>query len=654
MRETVRSHDDREASAQGAATNDGESPPLDRIRAEFGIGNEGRQAGPSALPVAAPADSETATSEGSPATERALSSHASTATGGLNAEAVKRTRALAGEYERAGSSEIAFLASYAPALDALVDGTVGQLDGADVSAAVAELQTGLRRLLAGAAVGVTEFGDGRSAGASDGQATAVASFDALLEALPMPAFLLDPDHTVRAYNYGIATLVGIDETEALGRDNRETIAAATYTDGRRHESLADKVIDAPRTAHEGADVERIDGDNEYTRHLVFEDRSVAKNERGEEIHISFQAVPIFDADDELQGVLEVVTDRSEERRRQAALERLVTEVCSTLDRTADGDFTARAAFADGADVLDDELLRIVRQVNATVADFEALLTEVSDGTAELAESIDSTAEAARSINRQIDDQHRTLEAAADEMASFSATMAEVAASADQVTDAAARALDAADAGRSAGRDASAAVTEVQETSRNLVEVVEELDREVAEIEAVADVIGDVADQTSVLALNANIEAARAEQGGDGFAVVADEIAELANETRSYTEDIGDRIEAVRRRTTATVDAVDTAHERIEEVDGEVDAALDALDRIDATVADAAAGIDEVATANNEQAVTVEAVVSTLDDARESAAAVDDTADSIYAGTATQEETVEELIDLVDALVAGER
>lgn len=57
------------------------------------------------------------------------------------------------------------------------------------------------------------------------------------------------------------------------------------------------------------------------------------------------------------------------------------------------------------------------------------------------------------------------------------------------------------------------------------------------MQSIIDLINSIASQTSLLALNASIEAARAGDAGRGFAVVASEISNLADQTQGATGDI---------------------------------------------------------------------------------------------------------------------
>jgi methyl-accepting chemotaxis protein len=109
------------------------------------------------------------------------------------------------------------------------------------------------------------------------------------------------------------------------------------------------------------------------------------------------------------------------------------------------------------------------------------------------------------------------------------------------------------------RDASAQA----EITRGCVETMAALSRTVSEVTKMIDVI---ARQTRLLALNANIEAARAGDAGRGFAVVANEVKQLARQTADATNTIGQKIAEMTRMVAESVESLQALVGTIASVD----------------------------------------------------------------------------------------
>jgi methyl-accepting chemotaxis protein len=115
--------------------------------------------------------------------------------------------------------------------------------------------------------------------------------------------------------------------------------------------------------------------------------------------------------------------------------------------------------------------------------------------------------------------------------------------------------------REAGKLTDQAGAAAQEARAN----VDRLRESSAAIGNVVNLIAQIARQTTLLALNSTIEAARAGDAGRGFAVVATEVKALTVQTQSATEEITKKIEALQKDAAGSADAVHRISQAIEAI-----------------------------------------------------------------------------------------
>ena len=99
------------------------------------------------------------------------------------------------------------------------------------------------------------------------------------------------------------------------------------------------------------------------------------------------------------------------------------------------------------------------------------------------------------------------------------------------------------------------MTASEKIGKEAVEDMKVLEEYTTNMQSIIDLITSVASQTSLLALNASIEAARVGEAGRGFAVVATEISNLANQTQTATVNITEVIQNVSSKLSIAAEAV---------------------------------------------------------------------------------------------------
>ena len=128
--------------------------------------------------------------------------------------------------------------------------------------------------------------------------------------------------------------------------------------------------------------------------------------------------------------------------------------------------------------------------------------------------------------------------------------------------------------------------ELLESSQNSQEAVQEISQQVSvtnesvqQIKSVTEYITNIAEETTLLSLNASIEAARAGESGKGFAVVALEIQKLAEESNTSAAKIGDNIRSLVEKTNGIVTVMETIEKTLKEQENNVAKTTQLFDEI---------------------------------------------------------------------------
>jgi methyl-accepting chemotaxis protein len=202
----------------------------------------------------------------------------------------------------------------------------------------------------------------------------------------------------------------------------------------------------------------------------------------------------------------------------ATVDGVIADVSKVMITMAQGDTSERMqetymgqfkSLADATNATMEQLSGIVRQLLNSADTVRASTREIVVGNNQL-----STRTEQQSIN---------LETTASSVEQLSSTVRNTADNSRQAEKIASLALESAQHGGDVINRTIASMTEVNRASQQIAEII--------------GVIDDIAFQTSLLALNASVEAARAGDQGRGFAVVASEVRNLAQRSANSAKEI---------------------------------------------------------------------------------------------------------------------
>ena len=201
---------------------------------------------------------------------------------------------------------------------------------------------------------------------------------------------------------------------------------------------------------------------------------------------------------------------------------------------------------------------------------------------------------------------------------------------------------------------------IRASIRNLEEAVNKVGTASGEIVAIVQLIGNIAEETNLLSLNASIDAARAGEAGRGFAVVASELGKLANNSTDSVEHISKLIGEVNSLVADAVRQTGNSADDIGKSSGLIHTAIDTFEKIFVNIQETSELIDNmvgkinevdevaanVAAISEEQAASSDEILATSENMLEQAKGIAKNSANVAEESKSLTASSEELADQV--------
>lgn len=245
-----------------------------------------------------------------------------------------------------------------------------------------------------------------------------------------------------------------------------------------------------------------------------------------------------------------------------------------------GDLTQRLAVESK-----DEIGQICNSINLFIEKLQQMFIDVADSSKEIDCAVVHLSNQARSNLNTLNQHTQETEQAITAIEEMSASAGSIAQSADDAALLTERTNRYADESKQTVTEAVNSVNGLVNQVSSMAETITRMSEDTKQINSVLQVIGAIAEQTNLLALNAAIEAARAGEQGRGFAVVADEVRALASRTQQSTSQINDMLATLKTTTENVVKEMDSTRIHCEETAERTNHVMDSLNVVTDSVAE---------------------------------------------------------------------
>ena len=349
--------------------------------------------------------------------------------------------------------------------------------------------------------------------------------------------------------------------------------------------------------------------------------------------------------------------------------RPVKEMTRVITSMASGDFTVSMKVKGN-----DEIAVMGRSVEHFIASMKEMIRQmghVSDRlekqagssknvSGEMNSAANIQSQSMTELNATVDQLSVSVNEIAQNATQLAGVVADTKEDSDKVEDKMRTTVEVSEKGKADMESVGNALHNIEISIHNLEEAVDKVGTASGEIVDIIKLIGDIAEETNLLSLNASIEAARAGEAGRGFAVVASQIGVLAKNSADSVAHITSLIneinglvdDAVKQgRSSASdiessadlihtaVDTFDQIFQNIQETSHLIEGAVEKINQVDQVATN-------VAAISEEQAASSDEILATSESMLQQAKSISKNSEQVEAEAGNLAESADQLADQV--------
>lgn len=349
--------------------------------------------------------------------------------------------------------------------------------------------------------------------------------------------------------------------------------------------------------------------------------------------------------------------------------RPVKEMTRVITSMASGDFTVSMKVKGN-----DEIAVMGRSVEHFIASMKEMIRQMGhvfdrlekqagsskNVSGEMNSAANIQSQSMTELNATVDQLSVSVNEIAQNATQLAGVVADTKEDSDKVEDKMRTTVEVSEKGKADMESVGNALHNIEISIHNLEEAVDKVGTASGEIVDIIKLIGDIAEETNLLSLNASIEAARAGEAGRGFAVVASQIGVLAKNSADSVAHITSLINEINGLVDDAVKQAGSSASDIESSADLIHTAVDTFDQIFQNIQETSHliegvvekinQVDQVATnvaaISEEQAASSDEILATSESMLQQAKSISKNSEQVEAEAGNLAESADQLADQV--------